>query len=145
MFSHFLVPISGDLVDNNHLEEIAKLAKSDTAKVTLVFVSDPMVPYMYMEGVASSPITEQGHKEFCEALAHKLFALAKTQLGGGLNVHTLHRYHTNIYEGIIQSAKECGADVIVMSSHKRKGLTGFFMGSETHAVITHSTLPILVL
>jgi nucleotide-binding universal stress UspA family protein len=32
-----------------------------------------------------------------------------------------------------------------MASHKRTGIKGLLLGSETHEVIVHSTLPVLVL
>jgi len=145
MFSHFLVPISGDILDHNHLHEISHYARKAGAAITLAYISDPMVPHMYMEGIAPSPFTEQSHKASCEAFAQKLFTLAKSQLGDDLTIHTSHSFHPFTFEGIIQSAEDSGADVIVMASHKRKGLSGIFMGSETHAVIVHTTLPVLVI
>ena len=42
-------------------------------------------------------------------------------------------------------AKEQGADLIVMASHGRKGLKRLLLGSETQHVLTHSTVPVLVL
>ena len=44
-----------------------------------------------------------------------------------------------------QMAKKAKVDVIVMASHKRTGIKGILLGSETHEVIVHSTLPVLVL
>jgi len=35
--------------------------------------------------------------------------------------------------------------VIVMASHKRTGISGVLLGSETHDVIVHTKLPVLVL
>jgi nucleotide-binding universal stress UspA family protein len=31
-----------------------------------------------------------------------------------------------------------------MASHGRRGLKGLILGSQTHKVLTHSTLPVLV-
>jgi nucleotide-binding universal stress UspA family protein len=50
-----------------------------------------------------------------------------------------------VYEGILAAAKKAKADVIMMASHKRTGLKGVFMGSDTHAVIVHSKLPVVVI
>jgi nucleotide-binding universal stress UspA family protein len=38
-----------------------------------------------------------------------------------------------------------GADLIVMSSHGRKGVAAVLVGSETMKVLTHSKVPALVL
>jgi nucleotide-binding universal stress UspA family protein len=31
-----------------------------------------------------------------------------------------------------------------MASHGRRGLEGFLLGSETHKVLTHTSIPVLV-
>jgi nucleotide-binding universal stress UspA family protein len=31
-----------------------------------------------------------------------------------------------------------------MASHGRRGIAGLLLGSETHKVLTHSTIPVLV-
>jgi nucleotide-binding universal stress UspA family protein len=36
-------------------------------------------------------------------------------------------------------------DLIVMASHGRRGVSALLLGSETQKVLTHSTLPVLVL
>lgn len=142
MFNHFLVPISDDIISKKALKEVAKLAKQAGCKVTLVFISDPSVPYIYMEANAAS---NSWHKKACGELAQHLFAKAQAQLGKEIAVKTCHLFEENIYEGIIKATHKSKADVIVMASHKRHGLKGIFIGSETHAVIIHTTLPVLVI
>ena len=48
------------------------------------------------------------------------------------------------YEAIIDTAKQKECDLIVMASHGRRGITGVLLGSETQKVLTHSTIPALV-
>jgi len=48
------------------------------------------------------------------------------------------------YEAIIDAANQSGCDLIFMASHGRRGLTSLLLGSETHKVLTHSTIPVLV-
>jgi nucleotide-binding universal stress UspA family protein len=66
-------------------------------------------------------------------------------LDKSIKVKTHHEYSAVIYEGILNAAKKSGVDAIMMASHKRLGLKGVFMGSETHAVIVHSKLPVIVI
>ena len=47
--------------------------------------------------------------------------------------------HTNI-----KAARDRDCDLIVMASHGRRGVEGFFVGSETIRVLTHSKIPVLV-
>ncbi len=41
-------------------------------------------------------------------------------------------------EEILQSAKECNADLIILGSHGRKGINKFLLGSVSEAVASHS-------
>ncbi|MEE7565163.1 universal stress protein, partial [Xanthomonas sp. Kuri4-3] len=56
--------------------------------------------------------------------------------------HVLDRYAA---EGIIDTAKECGSDLIVMTSHGRRGMSRVLLGSQTVEVLTHGTVPVLVI
>ena len=47
-------------------------------------------------------------------------------------------------ELIIQAAKSNDCDLIFMASHGRIGVTALLLGSETHKVLTHSKIPVLV-
>jgi hypothetical protein len=49
--------------------------------------------------------------------------------------------HEHPYEAIIDTAKKRGCDAIVMASHGRRGVV---LGSETVKVLTHSTMPVVV-
>ena len=90
-------------------------------------------------------ISEKEHSKVCDAYAKDVFKKAATALGADINPKSLHIANSNLSEGILQGAKKAKADVIVMASHKRTGIKGILLGSETHEVIVHSTLPVLVL
>jgi nucleotide-binding universal stress UspA family protein len=47
-------------------------------------------------------------------------------------------------EGIIESAKSQGCDLIVMSSHGRRGLARVLLGSQATRVLTLSTVAVLI-
>jgi universal stress protein A len=47
--------------------------------------------------------------------------------------------------GILQAAVDAGADVIVMATHGRKGLSHFFIGSVAEVVVRESTCPVLTI
>ena len=49
-----------------------------------------------------------------------------------------------IHEGILNTAREVGADLIVMGSHGRHGLEKLLMGSVTLRVLGRSPIPVLV-
>ncbi len=145
MFKNILVPISGDSLTKSELKEVIKLASIDQAKVTLAFVSDPLGPYMYSDLASQVVISEKKHQKACVEFAKRLFAKSKAMMPKDLEVNTLHIIHPNVADGIIDAAKASKADVIMMASHKRTGIKGFFLRSEALEVILHSKLPVLVM
>jgi nucleotide-binding universal stress UspA family protein len=145
MFKHLLVPVDGSDVSKKSLKKVAALAKADGAAITLVYVSDPLPPMVYSDSTMGYGISQKEHVKVCEAYAKDVFKQAATALGTGMKAKTLHISNSTLSEGILDGAKKAKADVIVMASHKRTGLKSILLGSETHEVIVHSKLPVLVL
>ena len=50
-----------------------------------------------------------------------------------------------VSDALIAAAKKYKADLIVMASHGRRGIKRLLLGSETQQVLTHATVPVLVL
>ena len=48
-------------------------------------------------------------------------------------------------KNVLDLAKKAKADAIVMASHKRTGIKGVLLGSQTNEVIVHSSSPAIVL
>jgi nucleotide-binding universal stress UspA family protein len=145
MFKHLLVPVDGSDVSKKALKKVAQLASADKAAVTLVYVSDPLPPTVYSDSTMGYGITQKDHQKVCAAYAQDVFKKAATALGSSVKAKSLHVSNTNLSAGILEAAKKVKADVIVMASHKRTGIKGLLLGSETHEVIVHATLPVLVL
>ena len=144
MFKHLLVPVDGSDVSKSSLKKIALLAKADRAAITLVYVSNPIPPLVYSDSTMGYGITQKEHLDSLKAYADAVFKKAITLLNSS-SVKTLHISNANLSEGILEGAKKAKADVIIMTSHKFTGLKSILLGSETHEVIVHTKLPVLVL
>ena len=71
-------------------------------------------------------------------------AVDAAQAGGLVaNGHTVEAVHP--WEAILEHAKAQASDLIVMASHGRRGLSALLLGSETQKVLTHSSVPVLVI
>jgi nucleotide-binding universal stress UspA family protein len=78
-------------------------------------------------------------------LAVKYLNVAKeAALAAGVSCETMHVEHDQPYLAIIETAARKSCDLIVMASHGRRGISAIVLGSETVKVLTHSTIPILV-
>jgi len=49
-----------------------------------------------------------------------------------------------IWKGIVETAEERNASLIVLGSHRRRGLAGHLLGSVAAAVVTHAAASVLV-
>ncbi len=145
MFKHFLVPVDGSDVSKKSLKKVAELASRDGAAITLAYVSDPMPPMIYSDSTMGYGVSQKDHQKACAAFAADVLKKSQTALGSGHKAKTLHIANLNLAEGILEAAKKAKADVIVMASHKRSGIKNILLGSETHEVIVHSKMPVLVL
>jgi nucleotide-binding universal stress UspA family protein len=145
MFKHLLVPIDGSDVTKKALKKVLDLAKKDSATITLAYVSDPMPPMVYSDSSLGYGFSQLDHKKACDAFAKSLFKKSLAVLGGGVTVRTQHIFSSSLAGGVLEAAKKAKADVIVMASHKRTGIKGILLGSQTNEVIVHSSLPVIVL
>ena len=62
----------------------------------------------------------------------------------GVACETLHVKDRHPAEGIVETAKSRGCDLIVMASHGRRGLSRMLLGSQANKVVTHSAVPVLI-
>ena len=103
-------------------------------------MTEPWHVYATAEVAVAFPIDE--YEASIEKSAHEILAKAKEQAGPGCE--TVHVKDGYPGDGILETAKKSGCDLIVMASHGRRGLSRLLLGSQANHVVTHSTLPVLV-
>ena len=78
-------------------------------------------------------------------IGHQYLAVIEAAArAAGVPYEGVHVLHDHPYEAILEVAKQRGCDLIVMASHGRRGIAALVLGSETHKVLTHGTIPTLV-
>ena len=119
------------------------LAKSVNAKVTVLTVSTPFHTFAVEPGLVTDTPEQYGKR--MGTLAAKYLNVAKeAALAAGVSCETMHVEHDQPYLAIIETAVRNSCDLIVMASHGRRGISAIVLGSETIKVLTHSTIPVLV-
>ena len=61
----------------------------------------------------------------------------------GVSCNTLIKTHEHTFGGIIEYAEEKDADLIVMATHGRTGLSHMMLGSTAEQVVRHAPCPML--
>jgi nucleotide-binding universal stress UspA family protein len=80
-----------------------------------------------------------------EAAEKYLADLAEGMKKRGLKVSTMVKTGQQVAVEIIDFAKEARADLIVMCTHGRSGITRWVLGSVAHKVLTRAETPILLI
>jgi len=148
MFRRILVPIDGSPTSNRGLDEAIGLASDQKAKICLLHVADELGMTGEPEGVVSMPSSYMDrYVELRRAAGRKLLARAETKVRKrGIEVETvlLPTLGHRVADLIIKQAKKWRADVIVLGTHGRRGLTRVVMGSDAEVVVRETPLPVLL-
>ena len=145
MFKHILVPTDGGKLSFKALDLAATMVQSSDAKITVVLVT-PNYPSMGGgDGYLLAAIAPRDWEKNVAARIDRVRKDVEKRLAdkkAAANFVSVN--HDDVYVGVLDTAKSRKCDLIVMASHGRRGLSALLMGSETHKVLTHSKLPVLV-
>jgi len=145
MFKHILVPTDGSGFSNKAVATAARLAQSLGAKLLLLHVRSPIDSPHHVEGGALSKL---GGKVVMQEIEDEERKLLNVALGiaaaSGMKAETAFVAGYSPYDAIIRIAREQHCDLIVMASHGHGGISGLLLGSETQKVLTHTTIPVLI-
>ena len=142
MYHRILIPTDGSDITRKALQTAIGLCKLTGAELAVLSVKDPF-PYSAVSEMQPVPPQEFYDAQEHLALARVNESLAAAQAAGvkasGSTVEALHAW-----EAILDHAKSTACDLVVMASHGRRGVSALLLGSETQKVLTHGTLPVLV-
>jgi nucleotide-binding universal stress UspA family protein len=144
MYRHILIPTDGSQLSHNAIAHGAALARSIDARVTILTVSTPFHTFA-VEPEMLTDTQEQYAKYIANRAAKYLNAAKEAAAAAGVNCDTIHIEHDHPYQAILDTAAREPCDLIVMASHGRRGVSAIMLGSETVKVLTHGTVPVLVI
>lgn len=142
MFKRILVPTDGSDITTKAVNTAIGLARNLGAQVQAIAVKEPF-PYSAISEMQPTPPQEFFDAQ--ERIATKRLqavTAACTEAGVACEAFSVEAVHP--WEAIIDHAKTQQCDLLVMASHGRRGVSALLLGSETQKVLTHSTVPVLV-
>ena len=142
MYKHLLIATDGSEVVQKAIDQGFALAKALDAKATVITVTEPWEA-VAAEAALILPPTDYEDRVAASA-AKILHEVNKTAGRIGMSCESLHVKGRYPVEGIVETAKEKGYDLIVMASHGRRGFSRLILGSTTNEVVTHGSIPGLV-
>ena len=143
MFKHILIATDGSELAGKAVEHGLALAKAFGSEVTIVTVTEPWAATAPGEIGMAFPI-EEYEKGAAENAGRVLGAVADRAKAEGVKVNNVHVKDHYPADGIIETAKTKGCDLIVMASHGRRGVARLLIGSQANRVVVHSHVPVLI-
>lgn len=148
MYKNILLPIDGSELSLRAARHGIELAKALGATVTAIMVTTPWATQFARELAVVVPGVLVPQNEYDlrteTAAANCLRVVADDARSAGVAVQAVHVRHRDPYVAILDVACAHRCDLIVMASHRRRGLSELLLGSETLKVLTHSEIPVLV-
>jgi nucleotide-binding universal stress UspA family protein len=143
MYKRILISTDGSDISQKAVQAAVDLARASAAELFAISVKEPF-PYSAISEM--QPVPPQEFFDAQERIAServKAAAAVAGTAGVTCHAHTVEAMHP--WEAILDHAKTQGCDLIVMASHGRRGLSAMLLGSETQKVLTHSSIPVLVI
>lgn len=143
MFKHILLATDGSAASEHAAQLAVGLARVHGAKVTALYVVDP---YPYLGIGEANPLGFQAYMS--AALQHAAEAHSKVmalcEQAPAVAFQPRLAEEVGAATGIVQSAKQVEADLIVVGSHGRTGVARLMLGSVASKVVAESPIPVLV-
>ena len=139
-----LVPTDFSTYSHDALEYAIELAKPFKAELVALFVVEPAQYSMAsMYGAAPQVLADLLDEQTRTGRA-QLSGLQQRLQKRRIKLRTLLRNGAP-YEAIVEAAKRLKADLIVMATHGRTGLSHFVIGSVAERVVRTASCPVLTL
>ena len=146
MYQRILVATDGSKLSKKATTSAIELAALCGAELIVVKVV-PRYPQSYFEGGLALPASDvqKVEQQWSDSAQAELDAVKKTAQAKGVESKGVVVKSSVVSEALLAAAKKHKCDLIMMASHGRKGIKRLLLGSEAQHVLTHATLPVLIL
>jgi len=146
MYQKILVATDGSTLSKKAVRSAVELAARLGAELVALNVV-PRYPVSYFEGgvTVSTQDIARVEQKWADDGQSIVDAVERAAQGQGVKAKAIVAKSDLVAEAIMAAAKKHRCDLIVMASHGRKGFKRILLGSETQHVLTHSSVPVLVL
>lgn len=145
MYTRIFVAVDNSDTSKSALQEAIKLAKNQKAKLCIVYVANEFIPAG--EGI---PVNFEEHeknvRKNAQDLLNEMVIMAKkTYDQVEYRLIEITESDNCIPQMIIAEAEKWQADLIVLGTHGRQGLTRLLLGSVAEEVMRKTTIPVHII
>jgi nucleotide-binding universal stress UspA family protein len=147
MYKNILIATDGSELASKGVRQGLALAEKLGAKVTFLSVVEPLTQEAIqaaISGGVEDPVG--GYDQQIDASMKKRYAAIEEEAAQyGITVDMLHEIDLSPAEAIVRVAEMKACDLIVMTSHGRRGIRKALLGSQTSEVLVNTNIPVLVI
>tara|TARA_R110000868_G_scaffold186569_2_gene429004 strand:- start:708 stop:1649 length:942 start_codon:yes stop_codon:yes gene_type:complete len=137
-----LIPIDFSNTSKLALEHAAHLCKAFDSELHLVHIYKTSTIDV-LPNLTATSASLPNYEGLRDMVIEELNAVGKKFSKQHNIAYNIEVKEGSVSKGIIASAQDCGADLIVMGTHGVSGFEEFFLGSNAYRVVTSSTVPVL--
>ena len=142
MFKHIVFATDGSPSAAKASQTAIELARTNGAKLTVVFVIDPYPSMSLGEGTGDA---FQAYMNAAYAASAKVTEdLVEQAKKAGVTMEKSVVEGDDVASAIVMVAEQQGGDLVVVGSHGRTGIQKFILGSVASKVLTMSKVPVLI-
>lgn len=142
MYHRILVPTDGSDITAKTVQSAVALAQALGAEIFTIGVKEQF-PFGAASDIQPVPPRSFFDDQERVAVSH-VQAVVAACAAAGVVCHAATVDAMTPWEAIIDHATANACDLLVMGSHGRSGFAAFLLGSETRDVLSHTTLPVLI-
>ena len=143
MYQRILVPVDGSQTSDSALNEAIRFAQQHNSMLKLVHVVEAARFFDAEQVIDYAALQEMAQRSGTQVLEHAMEAVKQA----GLTVETdlLESDGQRVENMIVDEAKRWMADLIVIGTHGRSGVSRLLFGSVAEGVVRGAHTPILLI
>ena len=143
-YKRILVPVDGSPTAAKGMKAAIKLARENRGKLLLLHVVEEYTAFIAPEvGASLGPILDSLRLAGKRTLAR--IARSASKSGAKPQSVLVENFGGRVADTIVQQARRLRADLIVMGTHGRRGVSRVLLGSDAELVVRYSPVPVLLI
>jgi nucleotide-binding universal stress UspA family protein len=148
MFQRILVPVDGSDASNHALATAVRMLGTQVGQLRLIHVvEDAAYLAGYDPAGAAASELYRATRDSATRLLEAALASAKSAAAGSaaeIDAVLVDHFGERMAQAVCKAAEEWNADLIVVGTHGRRGLSRLMLGSGAEQILRLSPLPVLV-
>ena len=143
-YKRILVPVDGSPTAAQGMKAAIKLARENRGKLLLLHVVEEYTAFIAPEvGASLGPILDSLRLAGKRTLARIARSAGKS--GVKPQAVLIENFGGRVADTIVQQARRLRADLIVMGTHGRRGVSRVLLGRDAELVVRSSPVPVLLI